>query len=345
MSDLPASPQYLLAFQAVQKLIIEAKHEAHKQVNTLLIQLYWNIGEYITQQIQEAGWGKSTVEELAAYLKRTEPNQKGYSARNLWRMKQFYETYKSNQKLSALLTEISWTNHLHILSKTKTADERNFYLELASKYPYPEREFARIINSSTFERAHLADKKLSAVLTVLPPATQGVFRDSYIFDFLNLGTEYKEADLKHALLTNLKQFLLELGRDFSFIGEEYPIQVGMRDFRIDLLMHHRGLNCLAAIELKVTEFEPEHLGKLQFYLEALDRDVKKPHENPSIGILICKTKDDEVVKYALNRNASPAMIAQYETQLIDKQVLRDKLHQLTLSLASVEDDQEGDVNE
>jgi len=144
-----------------------------------------------------------------------------------------------------------------------------------------------------------------------------------------LPIEHKENDLRKALLKNFKQFLLELGHDFSFIGEEYVVQVGMKDFRIDLLMHHRALNCLVAIELKVTEFQPEYLGKLQFYLEALDRGVKKIHENPSIGILICKTKDDEVVNYAMNRNASPAMIAEYETKLIDKGFLRKKLHEMT----------------
>lgn len=333
MTDLPANASSnLTAFQTVCQLIQEAKNRAMRQANSIVIQLYWDIGAYIVTQTKELGWGRGVVNELAEYLKVKEPSQKGYSARNLWRMKQFYETYVDEPKLSALLTEISWTNHLHILSKTKSPEERNYYLELASKYPYPERELARMIESGTYERTHLADQKLSAALTVLPAAPQGVFKDSYVFEFLALAPDHKEADLKHALLANLKKFLLELGTDFSFIGEEYPIQVGMRDFRIDLLMYHRGLNCLAAIELKVTEFEPEHLGKLQFYLEALDKDVKKPQENPSIGILICKTKDDEVVKYALNRNASPAMIAEYETQLIDKQVLRNKLHQLSLAL-------------
>ena len=148
---------------------------------------------------------------------------------------------------------------------------------------------------------------------------------------MQLSEIHKEDELRKGLLKNLKQFLLELGADFSLIGEEYPLQVGMKDFRIDLLMFHRGLNGMVAIELKATEFHPSHLGQLQFYLEVLDRDIRKPHENPSIGILICKTKDDEVVKYAMNRNISPTMIAEYETKLINKSILQKKLHELSLS--------------
>jgi RecB family endonuclease NucS len=169
------------------------------------------------------------------------------------------------------------------------------------------------------------------------PAAKGQFKDSYVFEFLSLPDDYKENDLRKALVSHLKRFLNELGPDFSMIGEEYPLQVGMKDFRIDLLMFHRGLNCMVAIELKTTEFEPAHFGQLQFYLEALDRDVKKPHENPSMGILVCKTKDDEVVKYAMNRNMSPTMIAEYETKLINKSLLQKKLHELSLSFEKIDE--------
>lgn len=327
-------------FHEIYKIIISAKEKAWHQVNTILIKLYWEIGKYISQKVELEGWGKGVVDELSNYILTKEPGVKGFSARNIWRMKQFYEAYKGLEKLSAVLTEISWTNHLHILSKTKTTEEKVFYLDLASKHPYSERAFARLIDSATYERTLLADKTASMLVKDFPVDTKGVFKDSYIFEFLGLPEEHREDDLRKALLRNFKLFLLELGHDFSLIGEEYVVQVGMKDFRIDLLMHHRGLNCLAAIELKVTEFQPEYLGKLQFYLEALDRDVKKPHENPSIGILICKTKDDEVVKYALNRNVSPAMIAEYETKLIDKSLLRRKLHELSVESEGLIDDKE-----
>jgi len=243
-------------------------------------------------------------------------------------MKQFYETYSGNEKLSTLLTEISWSNHLHIIAKTKTLEEKAFYLDLAAKHHYPARDLARIIDSDTYERTRMADLKLSSVLTEFPIPTTGVFKDSYIFEFLGLPDDHKENDLRQALVSHLKRFLTELGADFSLIGEEYPLQVGVKDFRIDLLMFHRGLNCMVAIELKTTDFQPSYVGQLQFYLEALDTDIKKPHENPSIGILICKTKDDEVVKYAMNRNMSPTMIAEYETKLINKSLLQKKLQEL-----------------
>lgn len=180
---------------------------------------------------------------------------------------------------------------------------------------------------SQFFETYQSDEKLSALLTELP-AAHGQFKDSYMFEFLGLPDDHKEHDLRRALVQNLKKFLTELGPDFSLMGEEYPLQVGMKDFRIDLLMFHRGLNCLVAIELKTTEFQPSHFGQLQFYLEALDKDVKKPHESPSIGILICKTKDEGVVKYAMNRSMSPAMIAEYETKLINKSLLQKKLREL-----------------
>lgn len=318
-------------FVNIYSMIVDAKSKAWTQVNRILIDLYWNIGSYVSNKVQNDGWGKNIVEELSKYITSENPSISGFSARNIWRMKQFYETYAAT-KLSALLTEISWTNHLHILSKTKSLEEKSYYLSLATKNRYSERDFARIIDSGTYERSKLADLKLSAPLTEFPTSTKGIFKDSYVFEFLGLSDDHTEPDLRRALIAHLKKFLTELGPDFTLIGEEYPIQVGMKDFRIDLLLFHRGLNCMTALELKTTEFEPAHLGQLQFYLEALDQDIKKPHENPSIGILICKTKDDEVVKYALNRSLSPTMIAEYETKLIDKSLLKKKLQELNSKL-------------
>lgn len=323
-------------FSHIYNMISNAQAKAWQQVNKILIELYWNIGRYLSNKVSNNGWGKSIVQELANYIAQHNPSGKGFSARNIWRMKQFYETYSHCEHLSALLSELSWTNHLHILSKTKTIEEKEFYLQLAAKNRYPEREFARLIDSGTFERTMIANLKLSALLTEFPLA-KDLFKDSYVFEFIGLPENHKEQDLRKALLQHLRKFLLELGTDFSLIGEEFLLQVGTKDFRVDLLMFHRGLNCMVAIELKATEFQPSHLGQLQFYLEVLDRDIKKPHENPSIGILICKTKDDEVVKYAMNRNISPTMIAEYETKLIKKSILQNKLHELSLSLEASEE--------
>lgn len=319
-------------FDKIYQMISTAKSKVWEKVNKTLVTLYWGIGLRLSQKAETDGWGKQVVEELSNHIVSQSPSLQGFSARNLWRMKKFYETYAPYPKLSAVLTEITWTNHLHILSKTKTIEEKQFYLQLASKKHYSERDFARLIDSSTFERTMLSDKKLSATLTEFPNNVQGVFKDSYVFEFLGLPEEHHENDLRHALIRHLRKFLQELGPDFTLIGEEYPIQVGNKDFRIDLLMFNRSLNCMVALELKVVDFQPSHLGQLHFYLEALDRDIKKPHENPSIGILICKSKDDEVVEYAMSRNLSPTLIAEYKTKLIDKKRLRKKLHEISLSL-------------
>lgn len=214
-----------------------------------------------------------------------------------------------------------------ILSQSKLAEEREFYVRMAIQERWSKRELERQFNTALFERMALSPAKVSAVLTQTHPESLNVFKDSYVVDFLNLPAQHSEADLHQALLGKLKHFLLELGRDYCFVGSEYPVQVGKQDFALDLLFFHRGLNALVAIELKVDKFQPEHLGKLNFYLEALDRDHRKPHENPAIGVLLCASKDDEVVEYALSRSLSPAMIAEYQTQLPDKKLLQAKLHE------------------
>lgn len=314
-------------FDEIAEIIINTKNRVLKEVNNNLIDLYWNIGKYISVKTQNAAWGKSTVLNLATYLEQKLPDTKGFSAQNLWRMKQFYETYFKNEKPSTLLREISWSNNLHILSKTKSFEEKEFYIQLAIKEKYSARELERQIDSSYFERVMLTDKKLSAVLRELGTDVTNTLKDNYVLEFLNLPQKHSELDLRLAIIENLKSFILEFGKDFTFAGQEYRVQIGKKDFYIDLLFYHRELRCLVAIELKTVEFQAEFLGKLNLYLEALDRDVKKPHENPSVGIILCKNKDNDVVEYALSRNMSPALIAEYQTKLIDKKILEQKLHE------------------
>lgn len=242
-------------------------------------------------------------------------------------MRQFYEIYASDPKVSALLTQLPWTHNLIILSQSKRPEERMFYLKMAIQEKWSSRELEHQFKTALFERAVLTPLKVSPVVTQTHPEALSIFKDSYLMDFLGLPEGHSEADLHQGLLAKLKQFLLELGRDFCFIGSEYPIQVGKRDFALDLLFFHRGLNALVAIELKVGRFEPEYLGKLSFYQEALDRDHCKPHENPAIGVLLCAAKDHEVVEYALSRSLSPALIAEYQMQLPDKKLLEAKLHE------------------
>lgn len=315
-------------FAEVVRLIKQARYNAYRAVSIESITLYWKIGEYISQRVESEEWGKSVVEKLAIHIQKTEPDLKGYSDKNLWRMKQFFETYKAYPKLSPVVREISWSNHLIILSGAKTIEEKEFYLRLCQQERFTKRELERQIASGVFERVMIGNQKLSPVVRELNPAISGAFKDTYILDFLHLPKAYNENDLQKALISQMKDFILELGKDFLFMGQEYRIQVGNSDFEIDLLFFHRELLCLCAFELKADKFKPEHLGQLNFYLEALDRDVKKKHENPSIGILLCKDQDMEVVKYALNRSLSPALVAAYQTQLPDKKILQQKLREL-----------------
>ena len=316
-------------FSEVVRLIKKSRFAALKAVNSELINLYWQIGEYIAERIESEGWGKSVVKDLADFIQRTEPTLKGFSPQNLWRMRQLYETYKDAPKLSPLVREISWTNNLIILSRAKSIEEKEFYLRLSASEKLTSRELERQIDSGVFERTMLGNQKLSAVLREIHPDIETTLRDKYVFEFLDLPETHSESDLQKALIVNFKKFILEIGKDFAYLGEGYRLQVGNEDFYLDLLFYHRGLQCLVNFELKIKKFKPEFLGKLNFYLEALDRDVKKEHENPSIGVLLCKGKDDTVVEYALARNLSPAVIADYETKLPDKKLLRAKLDEFS----------------
>ena len=292
------------------------------------MELYWHIGHTISDKVQREAWGKGVVSELARYIAQHAPEVKGFSDKNLWRMKQFYETYKGDEQLSALARVLPWTHNTTIFSRCKSPEERRFYLALCQQEKYSSRELERQIDAASFERASLNPPKLSAALRVIQPAVDEAFKDHYVLEFLGLPDPHSENDLKRALVRHMKAFVLELGKDFLFVSEEYRLQVGNQDFYIDLLFYHRNLSALVAFELKIGQFKPEHMGQLNFHLEALDRDVKKPHENPSIGVLLCRDKDDEVVEYALSRNLSPALVAQYQLQLPDKKLLRSKLHEL-----------------
>lgn len=315
-------------FTDIIQLIKQSRNNAIRAVNAELINLYWNIGEYISQKIRNSEWGDSVVPELANFIQTNEPEIKGFSDKNIWRMKQFYETYKDFPFLSTVLREISWSHNLAIFSRCKTAEEREFYLKLAKQENYSFRELDRQISASLFERTMIGNTKLSPAVRQSNKDVANTFRDSYVFEFLNLTEQHNESDLQIGLIRQMKNFILELGKDFLFIGEEFKLQVGNSDFYIDLLFYHRGLQCLVAFELKTDKFKPDHLGQLNFYLEALDRDVKKPNENPSMGVLLCKDKDSEVVEYALSRSLSPTMVSEYKTQLPDKKLLQQKLHEL-----------------
>lgn len=308
---------------AIVAMIEQARQNALRGVNAELIQLYWNVGGYLSKQSEKASWGDAFIDATANYIKENCPEIKGFNRRGLYRMKQFYETYKDNKFVSPLVTQISWTNHLLILSGTKTIEEKEFYIGLCAKEKYSKRELERQINSGYYHRYMLSSK--APAPAALTQNSHNRFLDSYVLEFLDLPERFSESDLKRAIVQNLKSFILEIGKDFSFIGEEYRVQVGNSDFYIDLLFYHRGLSCLVAFELKIGKFQPEYIGKMGFYLEALDRDHRKPNENPSIGVILCTTKDDDVVEYAMSRSLSPTMVAEYTLKLIDKKLLEQKL--------------------
>lgn len=317
-------------------IIERARENAFRAVNHELISMYWEIGAYVSKKVKNGGWGKSVVTDFARFIQAERPDIKGFSASNIWRMRQFYETYKENEKLAPLVREISWTQNLLIMSRAKTEEAREFYLHLCRRNNYTKRELERQIDSMLFERTIISDQKNEALFVKNTGLT--ALRDSYVLEFLDIPENHKENELRKSIVANIRDFILEFGKDFTFVGEEYRIQVGNKDFHIDLLFYNRELSCLVAIELKVTDFKPEHLGQLEFYLEALDRDVRKPNENPSVGLILCAGKDDMVVEYALNRSLSPALVADYQLHLPNRALLTEKLRELK-ELANAENDE------
>ena len=324
----------LMSAAGLIHIIEESRQNALKKVNEELIKMYWKVGEFLSRGMENASYGDAYIDEISREIQETFPGIKGFNRRGLYRMKKFYETYKDNDIVTPLVTQISWTNHLLIMSGCKTDEEREFYIRLCIKENYSKRQLERQLDSGYYERYILSKE------TLLPESVKKLgenpFLDSYVMEFLDLPNEFHENDLRKALIRNMKDFILELGKDFTFVDEEYKVQVGGDDFRIDLLFYHRGLQCLVAIELKIGKFKPEYISKLDFYLEALDRQVKKENENPSVGLLLCAAKNDEVVEYAMSRTMSLLLVSQYQLQLPDKAVLEKKLQQL-VNIPQIED--------
>lgn len=325
-------------FQKVVNIIESAKERAYRKVNEELITMYRDIGEYISKQSQNSSYGDAFVQKLADFFSENYPELKGFNRRGLYRMKQFYELYKDEEKVSPLVTQLSWSNHLKIMSACKTMDERIFYMNMCIKERLSKRELERQIDSGYYERYMLSQNPQSLALETVKKATGNIFLDNYVLDFLDVPEPMSEHDLQKSIIRNLKDFILEIGKDFTFVGEEYRVQVGNHDFFIDLLFYHRGLSCLVAFELKIGEFKPEYVGQINLYLEALDREVKKENENPSVGIILCASKDDEVVEFALSRSLSPTMVAEYNLKLIDKKLLQKKLKEY-IELAKLTEDE------
>jgi predicted nuclease of restriction endonuclease-like (RecB) superfamily len=251
MTKPALSPTIEQSFIEVAALIHAAKQTTVQIVNQQLVELYWQVGAYISRKIEQAEWGDGIVDQLADYMARTQPGLRGFTRANLFRMRKFYDTYSNDEKVAPLLRQLPWTHNLIILNQSKRPEEREFYLRLTLQEKWSSRELERQLKAALFERSVLNPTKASPTLSQSQPSALDIFRDAYMVEFLNLPEAHSEADLHQGLLQNLKEFLSELGRDFCFVGSEYPLQVGGRDFALDLLFFHRGLNCLVAVELKV----------------------------------------------------------------------------------------------
>ncbi len=326
-------------FNQIIEMIERRKNNAYRKVNEEMILLYLEIGKFLYELKENSNYGDRITTKVSEFMKNNYPNIKGFTKRNIERMIQIYSIYKDDVIATPLVTQLSWTNNLLILSGSKTKEERHFYLKLAIKNNYSKRELDRQISSSYYERYMLSDKKQLPTLNKTIdeddyPNTK--ILDTYSLEFLDLPNEFSENDLKNAIINNLKKFILEIGKDFTFISDEYRVQVGNHDFFIDLLFYNRELSCLVAFELKLGEFKAEYLEKMNLYLEALDRDVKKVQENPSVGVILCSSKDVDVVEYSISKNMSKTMISEYKLKLIDKKLLESKLKEMKNLLDSAD---------
>ncbi len=296
----------------IKEKIRTAQYEALKSVNKELINLYWDIGKSIIEQQEKHRWGKSIVENLANDIQKEYPGIKGFSIGNLRRMRNFYSKYYLSPKLAPLVREISWTKNIIIMEKCKDDTEREFYIRTTKKFGWTKNVLIHQIENKSYEKYLLNQTNFD---DALPEKYQKqaklAVKDEYAFDFLELGDKHSEKELENALIARIKSFLTEMGGYFCFIGSQYRIEINDKEFFIDLLLYHRKLKCLVAVDLKIGEFIPEFAGKMQFYLSVLDTNLKLDDENPSIGIIICKNKDKMIVEYALKESKKLMGVSTY----------------------------------
>lgn len=323
---IKTTQQYTEFLKEIKDHIREAQNSALKTVNKQLISLYWAIGKRIVEKQKNEKWGNSVIEELAHDLQNSFPGIKGFSARNLWKMRDLYVSYSDNEKLPALLAEISWTNNITILEKCHDPLEREFYIRMTRKYGWSSRILLNHIENQTYEKTLLGQTNFDTTLPAeMKDKTRLVVKDEYTFDFLELGDDFSERQLENALVARVDDFLKEMGGIFAFVGRQYRLEIDDKEYFIDILLYHRSLKCLVAIELKINEFIPEYVGKMQFYLSALDDREKMKGENPSIGIILCKTKSKMTVEYALKDSHKPIGVAAYTVVKKLPKELKDQL--------------------
>jgi predicted nuclease of restriction endonuclease-like (RecB) superfamily len=306
------SNDYAILLNDIKQRIRSAQYEALKAVNKELISLYWDIGQIIVERQEGNTWGKSVVEQLAKDLRAEFSGIRGFSTRNIWNMRNFYLSYCKSQKLQQLAAEIGWMHNIVIIEKCKDDLEREFYLRMTRKFGWSRNVLIHQIENQSYEKTLLNQTNFEQTLPVeISNQAMLAVKDEYTFDFLELGDEHSERQLERAVLVKVEPFLREMGGVFSFIGSQYRLEISDKEYFIDLLLYHRLLKCLVALELKIGEFIPEYVGKMQFYLAALDDLVRMKDENPSIGIILCKSKDKTIVEYALRESNKPIGVAAY----------------------------------
>lgn len=297
----------------IKSRVREAQYAALRAVNKELVGLYWDIGRMIVSKQESEEWGRSVVERLAADLQTEFPGIKGFSSRNIWNMRNFHLTYSKAQKLQPLVAEIGWSHNIMILDRCSDIREREFYIRMTRKWGWTKAVLALNIEAGAYEKYLRNQTNFDATLSERERGRAKLaVKDEYVFDFLELGEEHSEKQLETALIAKVNRFLIEMGGAFAFLGSQFRLEVEGQEYFIDILLYHRHLKCLVAVELKVGEFIPEYIGKMQFYLAALDDIVKTPDENPSIGILICRNKKRTIVEYSLRESRKPIGVASYK---------------------------------
>ncbi|MEK7309415.1 MAG: PDDEXK nuclease domain-containing protein [Planctomycetota bacterium] len=313
LTRISANNDYRLLLQEIKHRVYQSQYEALKAVNKDLVSLYWDIGRSIVGRQEKYGWGKSIVENLARDLQREFSGMQGFSDSGLWRMRTFYLIYRDNEKLAPLVREIGWSHNIIIFERCKDALEREFYIRMARKFGWSKNVLIHQIDNKTYRKTLVNQTNFDKALPVkIRNQAKLAVKDEYTFDFLELGEEHSELELERALIQKVNRFLVEMGGIFTFMGNQFRIEINGQEFFIDILLYHRRLKCLVAIELKVGEFKPEYTGKMQFYLSALDDLVKMRNENPSIGIILCRDKDRTIVEYALRDSRKPIGVATYK---------------------------------
>ena len=333
--------EYIEFLNDLKSRIRQTQYQAYRAVNKELISLYWDIGRSIVEKQKMPGWGQKIIQQLADDLQKDFPGTSGFSYANLYRMRKFYLTYKDNPKLAQLVREIPWGQNMVIFEKLKDDYRREYYLQMTAKNSWSRNILIHQIESKSFER-FLTDKRNHNFDKALPydigREVEPIIKDTYVLDFLELSGDIKERELEKKILENIKTFLLELGIGFTFVGSQYKIMLNDNEYFIDLLFYHRSLKCLIAIDLKMGKFIPEYAGKINFYLNLLDDKVKLPDKNPSIGLVLCREKDNVVVEYALRTIKKPVGVAEYYLtrklpgkllkQLPSPSIIEDKLKEL-----------------